>query len=58
MPHAEQHHTAAKADEPMGLCGRLDAILAATIANRRRLLDARVVEALALADDRELEVAE
>jgi type I restriction enzyme S subunit len=46
-PLAEQHRIAAKVDELMALCDRLEASLAATAAIRSRLLDALLAEALA-----------
>jgi type I restriction enzyme S subunit len=55
---AEQHRIVAKVDALMALCDRLEANLTATAATRRRLLDALLAEALAPADDRELEAAE
>ena len=57
-PLAEQHLIVAKVDALIALCDRLEASLAATAATRRRLLDALLAEALAPADDRELEAAE
>ena len=45
-------------DALMALCDRLEASLTATAGTRRRLLDALLAEALATADDRELEAAE
>ena len=42
----------------MALCDRLEGSLAASAATRRRLLDALLAEALAPAEDRELEAAE
>lgn len=57
-PLAEQHRIVAKVDALMALCDRLEASLAATAAARRRLLDALLAEALAPAEDRELEAAE
>ena len=57
-PLAEQHRIVAKVDALMALCDRLEASLTATAATRRRLLDALLAEALAPADDRELEAAE
>ncbi len=42
----------------MTLCDRLEASLTTTDATRRRLLDALLAEALAPAEDRELEAAE
>jgi type I restriction enzyme S subunit len=57
-PLAEQHRIVAKADALMALCDRLEASLTATAATRRRLLDALLAEALAPAENRELEAAE
>jgi type I restriction enzyme, S subunit len=57
-PLAEQRRIAAKVDALMALCDRLEASLTATTAIRRRLLDALLAEALAPAEDRELEAAE
>jgi type I restriction enzyme S subunit len=57
-PLAEQHRIVAKVDELMVLCDRLEANLTATGATRRRLLEALLAEALAPAEDRELEAAE
>jgi type I restriction enzyme, S subunit len=57
-PLAEQHRIVAKVDELMALCDRLEARLATAADARRRLLDSLLAEALALADDRELEAAE
>jgi type I restriction enzyme, S subunit len=57
-PLAEQRRIVAKVDALMALCDRLEASLAAAVATRRRLLDALVAEALAPAEDRELEAAE
>jgi type I restriction enzyme, S subunit len=57
-PLAEQHRIVAKVDALMALCDRLEARLAATAATRRRLLDALLAEALAPAEDREMEAAE
>lgn len=57
-PLAEQRRIVAKVDALMALCDRLEASLTATAATRRRLLDALLAEALAPADDRELEAAE
>lgn len=56
-PLAEQHRIVAKVDALMTLCDRLEACLASTVATRRRLLDALLAEALAPAEDRELEAA-
>ena len=57
-PLAEQHRIVAKVDALMALCDRLEASLTATVATRRRLLDALLAEALAPVDTRELEAAE
>jgi type I restriction enzyme S subunit len=57
-PLAEQHRIVAKVDALMALCDQLEASLSATAVTRRRLLDALLAEALAPADDRELEAAE
>jgi type I restriction enzyme S subunit len=57
-PLAEQHRIAAKVGVLMALCDRLEANLTATDATRRRLLDALLAEALAPAEDREMEAAE
>jgi type I restriction enzyme, S subunit len=57
-PLAEQHRIVAKVDELMALCDRLEASLTAASTTRRRLLDALLAEALAPAQDRELEAAE
>jgi len=57
-PVAEQHRIVAKVDALMALCDRLEASLTATAETRRRLLDTLLAEALAPADDRELEAAE
>lgn len=57
-PLAEQHRIVAKVDKLMALCDRLEASLTATATIRRRLLDALLAEALAPAEDRELEAAE
>lgn len=57
-PIAEQHRIVTKVDALMAFCDRLEASLTATAATRRRLLDALLAEALAPADDRELEAAE
>jgi type I restriction enzyme S subunit len=56
-PLAEQHRIAAKVDALMALRDGLEASLTATAA-RRRLLDAPLAEALAPAEDREMEAAE
>jgi type I restriction enzyme S subunit len=42
----------------MALCDRLEASLTGTDAARRRLLDALLAEALAPAEEREMEAAE
>lgn len=57
-PLAEQHRIVAKVDELMALCDRLEASLATADESRRRLLEALLAEALAPAEDRELEAAE
>lgn len=57
-PLAEQRRIVAKVDALMALCDRLEANLTAAAATRRRLLDALLTEALAPANDRELEAAE
>lgn len=57
-PLAEQNRIVAKVDALMALCDRLEASLTATAVTRRRLLDALLAEALAPAEDRELEAAE
>ena len=57
-PLAEQHRIVAKVDELMALCDRLEASLTTTDDTRRRLLDALLAEALAPAEERELEAAE
>jgi type I restriction enzyme S subunit len=57
-PLAEQRRIVAKVDALMALCDRLEASLTATAATRRRLLDVLLSEALAPAEDRELEAAE
>jgi type I restriction enzyme, S subunit len=57
-PLAEQNRIVAKVDALMALCDRLEASLTAAAATRRRLLDALLAEALAPAEDRELEAAE
>lgn len=54
-PLAEQHRIVARVDALMALCDRLEASLTAAAATRHRLLDALLAEALAPADDRELE---
>jgi len=57
-PLAEQHRIVGKVDALMALCDRLEASLDATATTRRRLLDALLAEALAPAEDREMEAAE
>lgn len=57
-PLAEQQRIVAKVDALMALCDRLEASLATAAATRRRLLDALLAEALAPAEDREMEAAE
>jgi type I restriction enzyme S subunit len=57
-PLAEQHRIVAKVDTLMVLCDRLEVSLTATVATRRRLLDALLAEALAPVDAREMEAAE
>jgi len=57
-PLAEQRRIVANVDALMARCDRLEASLTATASTRRRLLDALLAEALAPADDRELEAAE
>jgi type I restriction enzyme S subunit len=57
-PLAEQKRIVAKVDALMALCDRLEASLTAASDTRRRLLDALLAEALAPAEDRELEAAE
>lgn len=57
-PLAEQRRIVAKVDALMALCDRLEASLTTTAATRRRLLDSLLAEALAPAEDRELEAAE
>ncbi|WP_217570956.1 restriction endonuclease subunit S [Mesorhizobium sp. GbtcB19] len=57
-PLAEQRRIVAKVDALMALCDRLEVSLTETAATRRRLLDALLAEALAPAEDRELEAAE
>jgi type I restriction enzyme S subunit len=48
----------AKADELMALCNRLEASLSSADDTRRRLLEALLAEALAPAENREMEAAE
>jgi type I restriction enzyme, S subunit len=57
-PLAEQQRIVAKVDALMALCDKLEASLATAAVTRRRLLDGLLAEALAPADDRELEAAE
>jgi type I restriction enzyme, S subunit len=57
-PLAEQRRLVAKVDLLMALCDRLETSLTAAATTRRRLLDALLAEALASAEDRELEAAE
>ena len=57
-PLGEQRRISAKMDELTALCDRLEASLTATAATSRRLLDALLAEALAPAEDREMEAAE
>ncbi|TCT04527.1 type I restriction enzyme S subunit [Tepidamorphus gemmatus] len=57
-PLAEQRRIVAKVDELMALCDRLETSLATADDTRRRLLEALLAEALAPAEDRELEAAE
>jgi type I restriction enzyme S subunit len=57
-PLAEQYRIVARVDALLALCDRLEASLTATAATRRRLLDALLAEALAPAEDREMEAAE
>ncbi|MBR1296617.1 restriction endonuclease subunit S [Bradyrhizobium sp. AUGA SZCCT0042] len=57
-PLAEQHRIVAKVDALMVLCDRLEASLTTAADTRRRLLDALLAEALAPAEERELEAAE
>jgi type I restriction enzyme S subunit len=55
---AEQHRIVARVDALLALCDRLESSLDLAAATRRRLLDALLAEALAPADDREMEAAE
>jgi type I restriction enzyme S subunit len=57
-PLAEQHRIVAKVDALLALCDRLEASLGTAAATRRCLLEALLAEALAPAEDRELEAAE
>jgi type I restriction enzyme S subunit len=57
-PLAEQHRIVAKVDTLMALCDRLEASLTATIATRRRLLEALLAEALAPVEVDQREAAE
>ena len=49
-PLAEQPRIVAKVDAPMSICDRLEASFVAIAATRRRLLERRLAEALALAE--------
>jgi type I restriction enzyme, S subunit len=57
-PLAEQHRIIAMVDALMALCDQLEASLAIADETRRRLLDALLAQALAPAEERELEAAE
>jgi type I restriction enzyme S subunit len=57
-PLAEQQRIAAKVQELMEVCHRLEASLAGSAETRRRLLEALLAEALASDDERALEAAE
>lgn len=57
-PLAEQRLIVTKVDALMALCDRLEASLTTAADTRRRLLDALLAEALAPAENRELEAAE
>ncbi|MFB9985336.1 restriction endonuclease subunit S [Mesorhizobium kowhaii] len=57
-PLAEQHRIVAKVNALMALCDRLEAGLTAIAATRRQLLNALLADALAPAEDREMEAAE
>jgi type I restriction enzyme, S subunit len=57
-PLAEQHRIVAKVDELMAFCDRLEAGLAGAEATRARLLEALLAEALAPAEQLDLEAAE
>ncbi len=57
-PLAEQHRIVAKVDALMALCDRLETSLDTIAATRRRLLDSLLHDALAPAEDREMEAAE
>jgi type I restriction enzyme S subunit len=57
-PLSEQHRIVVKVDELMELCDWLEASLTAAATTRRRLLEALLAEALAPAEDQELEAAE
>jgi type I restriction enzyme S subunit len=56
-PLAEQRRIVAKVDKLVSLCDRLEASLTAAAANRRRLLDALLAEALAPAKAAAIESA-
>jgi type I restriction enzyme S subunit len=56
-PLAEQYRIVAKVDALMALCDRLEASLTATVATRRRLLDALLAEALEPGDDLAIQAA-
>jgi type I restriction enzyme S subunit len=57
-PLAEQRRIVARLDELMALCDRLESSLATADETRCRLLEALLAEALAPAEERELEAAE
>lgn len=57
-PVAEQHRIVAKVGRLMTLCDQLEAGLTSAAGTRRRLLEALLAEALAPAEDRELQAAE
>jgi type I restriction enzyme S subunit len=57
-PLAEQRRIVTKVDALMALCDRLEASLATANEIRRRLLESLLAEALAPAEERELEAAE
>ncbi|MDD9979790.1 MAG: restriction endonuclease subunit S [Gammaproteobacteria bacterium] len=57
-PLTEQRRIVAKVDELMALCDRLEESLATSNATRRRLLDAVLHDALALAADRKVSTQE
>ena len=54
----EQHRIVTKVNALMALCDRLEASLTAIAMTRCRLLEALLAEALAPAEDRQLEAAE